>query len=299
MVATADERRHNYRENMQAGFDALVDLYYLYWGEFFHLAIFAPGEGVADYDTALARTHARYFHDINGATAPRILELACGGGAFSLWMAERASGEVVGVDLSRKQIAYARKRLARARQPNLRFLRHDIMRIADLNEEPFDAAICLDAACYLPDKRGALRGIAACLRPGVRFLLVDWCRAERATALQEELILEPFYRAWGIPAMETISGYRSAFAGAGLRLCDIDDLSDRVAPNWERGYRAALNALAEPLRPAQLLTMAATATRYGTRMIQVAKEQFSVALLAKAAAESGLLRYVAFLAERE
>lgn len=298
MLATVKERRDNYRQNVRAMFGATADLYYACWGEFFHIAIFRAGEDEGDFDAALERTHERYFAAVDGANARRILELACGGGAFSAWMAERTRGEVVGIDISVTQLAHARRRLSKGSHQNLRFLEHDIMCIAGLDEPPFDAAVCLDAACYLPDKGAALGGVAARLIPGARLLLVDWCRAERVTALQEEMILEPFYRYWGIPEMETVRNYERAFEGAGFRLIEREDLSTRVAPNWERGYEAANRVLAEPSSPAQLLTIAANAVKYGTRAVRLAKEQFYAAVFAKVAADAGLLRYVYFLGEK-
>jgi SAM-dependent methyltransferase len=208
------------------------------------------------------------------------------------------AAEVVGVDLSGGQLAHARRWLAGGRRPNLRFVQHDVMRLGELAEPPFDAAICLDAACYFPDREAALRGIAARLRPAGRLLLVDWCRVERPAALQRELILEPLCRYWAIADLATASGYSRWFAGAGLRIQRLDDLSDSVAPNWERGYRAALRALAEPVRLGELLRLAAGAVKQGGVVIRAAKDQFQVALLARAAADSGLLRYVSVLAER-
>lgn len=172
------------------------------------------------------------------------------------------------------------------------------MLVDSLDEAPFDAAVCLDAACYLPDKSAALRAIATRLRPGAKFLLVDWCRAEAPTALQSELILEPFYRYWGIPEMETVSGYQRAFQAAGFQLIELEDLSPRVAPNWERGYQAAITVLAEPLAPSRLVSIAALAVTLGPRAVQFLKDQFYAAVFAKVAADAGLLRYGLFLAER-
>jgi 2-polyprenyl-3-methyl-5-hydroxy-6-metoxy-1,4-benzoquinol methylase len=297
-VATARARRQHYRQNMLTGFDALAQLYYAYWGEFFHLAVFGPGEDPADVAGAYQRTHQRYLEAIGGTAGRRILDVACGGGALSAWLADHTTAQVVGVDLSDRQLAHARRWIAGGRRPNLRFLQHDVMHLDELAEPPFDAAICLDAACYLPDRRAALGQIAARLRPGGRLLLVDWCRTERPTALQRELILEPLCRDWAIADLETVVGYRRLFAAAGLRIHRLEDLSDRVVPNWERGYQAALHALAEPIRLGRLLRLAADTVTHGSVVIQAAKDQFQVALLAKAAAESGLLRYVSVLAER-
>lgn len=275
-----------------------ADLYYAHWGEFFHLAIFDNNDEATDFERAYEKTHQRYFQSIKASDAGRIIELASGGGAFSAWMAARTRGEVVGIDISPGQLAHARRRLKKENHANLRFVEHDIMRIDELNEGPFDAAVFLDAACYLPDKHAALRGIAPRLRKGARFLLVDWCRPEDVTALQHELILEPFYHYWCIPEMEAVSGYKKAFKEAGFHLLELEDLSGRVVPNWQRGYCAAIGALADSLASKRLLSVAATAAKYGRRGIRLAKDQFYAAMFAKAAADAGLLRYVYFLGER-
>lgn len=295
-MRTPRSRRRHYRDNMRHVFRATADLYYRCWGEFFHLAVFEDGDDPQDLNTAFTRTHERYFRAIHGSAAARILELACGGGAFSEWMAARTSGIVVGIDISDVQLQRARRRLQHG-PANLTFVQHDIMAIAQLEGEPFDAAVCLDAACYLPDRRQALRGIAERLRSGARLLLVDWCRSESVTALQQELIFEPFYRAWGIPELETVGGYETAVGAAGLRLLAVDDLSSRVMPNWQRAYEAANTALAEPLRFVESLMML-TSTAVGRDDVQLVKDQYHAVLLIKAAADIGSLRYVSFLCER-
>jgi SAM-dependent methyltransferase len=286
-------------KDLRDGFDALADLYYAYWGDFFHLAIFEEGDDPTELSAAYERTHERYFAAIGGPAATRVLELACGGGALTAWMADRTSGEVVGVDFSDRQLAHAATRVAGRPRPNLRFVRHDIMQLAHLNIGQFDAAICLDAACYLPDRRAALGQVATHLGAGARLLLVDWCQSEHATLLQRNLLLRPLCQHWAIAELGSVSAYRAAFEAAGFRILDIEDLSELVMPNWERGYRAALQALAEPMTVTRLTSLAAATLKHGARFVRAAESQVQVALLAKAAAESRALRYVSVLAERQ
>ena len=59
-TATARQRRGSYRENMLTGFNALAELYYTYWGEFFHLAVFEPGDDPTDAATAYRQLIARF-----------------------------------------------------------------------------------------------------------------------------------------------------------------------------------------------------------------------------------------------
>jgi sterol 24-C-methyltransferase len=293
LTDSPEARRLRYRENVTVGFDLLGGLYREYWGEHFHLAVYEDGDDASDFGAALARTHERYFQSIRGADAAMILDLACGGGALAEWMAERTTGTVLGVDLSSAQLAQARRR----RGANLGFVQHDIMELESLGKGPFDAAICLDAFCYLPDRRRALRNVASVLAPGARFLLVDWCRSPRPAKLQSELILEPFYRAWGIADLETVDGYSRALASASMDIITIEDLSARVRPNWDRAYSSALAAVAKPIHVGRLAELLTAVVRHGDRAVNLAKDQFLVALLAKAAADSGLLRYVAIVAQ--
>jgi SAM-dependent methyltransferase len=162
----------------------------------------------------------------------------------------------------------------------------------------FDAVVCLDAACYLPDRGAALAAMARRLRAGGRLLVVDWCRAERTTALQRELLLDPLCRTWAIEELEAASGYRRKLESAGFEAIEIQDLSDRVGPNWERGYQAALAAVSERPRSGHVVALATSAVRHGPDVVRAAKDQFSVALLAKAAADCGALRYVLACASR-
>lgn len=124
------------RADVQLGFDALSDLYYRYWGEYFHLALREPvaaqdADALArDYD----RTHERYLAAVRGQGAERILEVSRGGGALSAWLADRTGASVVGVDQSAGQLSRAQQRTAGGQRPSLRFVQGEVDRLAELAE---------------------------------------------------------------------------------------------------------------------------------------------------------------------
>jgi SAM-dependent methyltransferase len=285
--------REHHAENMERMFAAVGALYAERWGEFFHFALFEAGDDPTDRDAAFARTHRRYAEALRIGEAATVLELACGRGAFAAFLAARTAGEVLGIDISRAQLAHAARR---HRRPNLRFRHHDVMRVEELGGR-FDAVAFLDAECYLPDKRAAVAGIARVMNPGARLLLLAWCRREGLGRLQEELVLRPFMRFWGIPGLETPSAYRGHFRHAGLRLLEEADLNDKVRPNWEFGYQRAV----EGVRDATLAGAARLLWRgmpLGAEGVRLLKEQFPAALYIKAGFDAGFLRYTRFLAER-
>jgi ubiquinone/menaquinone biosynthesis C-methylase UbiE len=285
--------RDHHAENMERMFAAVGELYAERWGEFFHFALFEEGDDPEDRDAAFERTHRCYAEALRVGQAARVLELACGRGGFAAFLAARTEGEVLGIDISRAQLARA---MRRHRRPNLRFRRHDVMRVEELGER-FDAVAFLDAECYLPDKRAALAGIARVMDPGARLLLLAWCKREGLSRLQEELVLHPFMRFWGIPGLEIPSAYREHFRRAGLRLLEETDLNEKVRPNWDLGYRRAIEGVREvtPARAARLLWKGLPLGAEGVRLL---KEQFHAALYIKAGFDAGFLRYTYFLAEK-
>ena len=288
--------RDHHRENMERMFAAVSDLYAEHWNDFFHFALFEPGAeltGEEDWDAAFERTHRLYAEALAVAAGDKLLELACGRGGFAAWLADNTPGEIIAIDISRAQLS----RAARHRRPNLRFLHHDVMRV-DALEDRFDAIVFMDADCYLPDKGDAIARIARVMKPGARFLLIAWCARDGLAAHQRELVLDPFMRYWGVPGLETPSGYRRHFRAAGLRIVEEKDLNDRTRPNWNFGY-------AQAIRGVRNVSLAAAGRQMwkglvlGPEGLRLIKEQFHAALYIKAAFDAGFLRYTWFLAGKD
>ena len=283
--------KEHYRESVERMFAAVSDLYAQYWNDFFHFAIFEDGE--ESWESAFQKTHQRYLDALKVSRAQRVLELGCGRGGFSNILAQHTPGTVLGIDLSRAQLSHTK----RFNHANLRFKLHDIMHVDDL-AETFDAVACLDAALYLPDKALAIARLSRVVEPAGRVLIVDWCRQEGLSAVQEELVLHPFMRYWGVPSLETLRSYTRIFRHSGFSLLDVIDLNERVRRNWEFGYHRALAAITElSIKDApRLLWKGLT---LGTDGIRLIKEQFPAAVYIRTGFDAGFLRYVYFLAERQ
>ena len=287
--------RDHHRENMERMFAAVSDLYAEHWHDFFHFALFEPGDAPkdgSDWDEAFERTHRLFAEALDAGPGQDVLELACGRGGFANWLAAQCGANVTGLDISRAQLSHAR----RHRRPNLRFLHHDIMEVDKLDER-FDAVVFMDADCYLPDKGEAVARIARVMKPGARFLLIAWCAKDGLADHQSELVLEPFMRFWGVPSLETPSGYRRHFAAAGLELIEETDLNDRARPNWDLGYGRAIAGVRDVSMAAAAKTIWKGLT-LGEEGVRLIKDQFHAALYIKAAFDAGFLRYTWFLARR-
>jgi ubiquinone/menaquinone biosynthesis C-methylase UbiE len=112
------------------------------------------------------------------AVGPRatIIDLGCGRGGPSLWVARETGASLVGVDLASVGIAQASRRAeelgmgGRARfevgdLTALRFAAHT-----------FDAAMSVDVLWMVPDRPAAFREMARVLKPGACFAFTNWDR---------------------------------------------------------------------------------------------------------------------------
>jgi sterol 24-C-methyltransferase len=281
--------RH-YDESMREMFAAVGDLYALYWGDFFHFAIFDDDN--ESWEEAFRKTHDGYMEAVRLRDARKVIELACGCGAFSNLIAQHAPGNVLGIDISPAQLSQA----CRFERDNLRFRQHDIMRLDELGET-FDAVIFMDAACYLPDKAKALAKIYAIMNPGARFLLIDWCKEAGLNRVQEELVLHPFMRYWAVPNLKTMAWYERHLTREGFRILQMEDLNSKVGRNWDYGYERALSGV-EELSLGDIARLARKGLRVGRRGLQLIKEHFPAAIYIKVGFDTGFLQYAYFLAEK-
>lgn len=226
----------------------------------FPLAVFERGD--ESWDDAFRQTHERYLAAVGAAGASRVLVLL-----------RAPEGDAGG-----------------SGPVSPRFVPHDVLRIGEL-EGRFGAALVLDAACCLPDKRSAFTRLRERLEPGAKLLLVDWCKREGLSSTQERFVLDPLLDDGSVKSLETPARYQRHLAKAGFSVLEVDDLTERARPSWEGGYRQALaehRAASTPPTEADAPEPA---------LVAETQAQLNQALRLRAGFASGFLRYMWFLAE--
>jgi SAM-dependent methyltransferase len=102
----------------------------------------------------------------------RVLDLGCGTGQMSLFLASGASGDrrVVGADLTRASLALAADAARRFEVDRALFIETDLRRPA-LAESSFDVVLSLGVLHHTPDPRAAFATVARLARPGGMIVL--------------------------------------------------------------------------------------------------------------------------------
>jgi 2-polyprenyl-3-methyl-5-hydroxy-6-metoxy-1,4-benzoquinol methylase len=113
-----------------------------------------------------------------------ILDLGCGFGLFSLFMAScRPKARIIGMDINQRRLAVARSSAAKLGIRNVCFLHQDLRDWRP--DKQIAGAYALDVFHHIPENTGndLLRDLFCHLEPGGRFLLKDIDTTNRAKLL--------------------------------------------------------------------------------------------------------------------
>lgn len=121
----------------------------------------------------------------------RVLDVGCGDGKITAWIAENFSQSfVVGVDISNPMIQFASSHYNGDRFKNLTFFEADASSL--LFDQQFDIVVSFSTLHWVLDQKGALRSLFNALVPGGKAYLLTYGKAPmNLSKLSENLIYTP------------------------------------------------------------------------------------------------------------
>ena len=128
-------------------------------------------------DGYITRSELRAMADaLRVGPGQRIADLGCGRGGPGQWIANITGTALVGIDFSEVALEQARARaLARGVSANVSYKIASVD-ATGLDPASVDGAISIDVIWAIPDKRAGFAEVARILKPGSRFVFIDWER---------------------------------------------------------------------------------------------------------------------------
>lgn len=103
-----------------------------------------------------------------------VADLCCGDGYFTAPLAHLVDGRVYALDLDPAMLERARTEVMQAGASVLGFLCADARDVAAVLPEKVDVVLMANTFHGVPQQTGLARAVAAALKPGGRFVIVNW-----------------------------------------------------------------------------------------------------------------------------
>jgi tocopherol O-methyltransferase len=179
----------------------------------------------------------------------RVLDVGCGVGGSSIWLAEKLSATTVGITISPVQLEIA-QRLAKENGVDSSFL---LMNAEEMHfEETFDVIWLLAAATHFKDQAKFIKLATKSLNKGGKFIIFDWMLDEHVVDPLNDRYVKPVAEKMLLSSLHSLNTYLNWFISDGYRIVYTEDVTDHTIKTWDD----ALSIIKEPsvLRLASRIT---------------------------------------------
>jgi tocopherol O-methyltransferase len=165
----------------------------------------------------------------------KILDVGCGMGGSSLYLAGNYGANVTGITLSCKQKEIAEKQARESQTQQVNFKIEDALSLASFENNSFDIVWSLESCEQFYDKALFLQQAFRVLKPGGQLMLATWCSGHEEYADKLAKKYAKLCREFDLPYMPTMAHYRKILENQHFEVKEILDWSAQVQKSWDVG----------------------------------------------------------------
>ena len=225
----SEELRPNDKQTIAAHYDVITAYYRSFWGEHLHHGYWIRGNESKEEAQEQLIDHLAGMANLEEGS--RVLDLGCGVGASSIYLARKYCARPTGITISPAQVEMARKAAADA-NVDAEFLLMDAeaMQFA----QPFDVLWSIESISHYYNRKEFFSHAALFLKPGGVFAFTDWFKRPGLSAAQTRKLIAPIERGM-LCELETMDDYESYLAASGLTIEHREELNQQCAKTWDLG----------------------------------------------------------------
>ncbi|HEX7997268.1 MAG TPA: class I SAM-dependent methyltransferase [Pyrinomonadaceae bacterium] len=219
--------RHNKLDKIREHYDVASPYYTKLWGQHLHHGYYETGreskEEAAENLIKLLVARSGLSH------GSRVLDVGCGVGGTSIWLAKNLDCRVTGVSLSPVQIQMATEAAASMTNKPA-FLVDDANQLTV--EGSYDIVWTVEVLSHLSRRGDFFRKAAGLLVNGGKICEAAWLKDEHLSEKDEEKYIRPIEKGM-LVELPSLAEYRRHMDDNGLRLLHYEDISRNVAATWD------------------------------------------------------------------
>ena len=220
-------RRPNEKQRILDHYNRVSPYYRSLWGEHLHHGYWIRGD--ESKETAQVQL---IEHLAQAAAIPRgakILDVGCGFGASSIYLARKYGADATGITISQVQVGIANQAAAKT-GVDAKFLLMDAE--AMTFEDSFDVVWSVESISHYQDIPGFFASAAALLRQGGTLAITDWFKKKGLTPREHKKFLHDLEHGMMVE-LQTMEDYAGHLAAAGLEVTHSEVLNKHCAKTWD------------------------------------------------------------------
>src|SRR3989344_7371174 len=218
---------YNDKEKIVEHYDFVSPYYHSLWGKQLHHGYWITGEETKE-DAQLALTeHLAQVANIKPKS--RILDVGCGFGASSIYLAKNYNAETTGITISQVQVEMAQGAAKKANaMSNFILMDAEAMKF----EKPFDVIWSIESISHYKNKEKFFNKACQLLLPDGTVAVIDWFKKENLSVDKYKKYILPIEKGM-LVEIHTMSDYISILKSNGLEIIQSEDISKNTAKTWD------------------------------------------------------------------
>ena len=219
--------RSNDKHRIIEHYDVVSPYYRSLWGEHLHHGYWIRGDESKEKAQLQLIEHLAELAKIK--TGCDILDIGCGFGGSSLYLAKRYRVSVTGITISPVQVEMAIKAAAVERLET-KFL---LMDAEAMNfQKQFDVLWSVESISHYENISGFFASAVKLLKPGGCFAITDWFKKENLTRAETRKFIDPIEKGMFVE-LQTMDDYEQYFLSNGLQIMHREVLNKNCAKTWD------------------------------------------------------------------
>jgi tocopherol O-methyltransferase len=221
--------RHNDKESIRDFYDVVSSHFHELWGEHLHHGYWIRGDETKERAQIQLIEHLAQLAEIQPGR--RILDVGCGTGASSIFLAKHYQVEATGITISPVQVSLANQAAARE-DVNATFLLMDAE--AMKFEKLFDVVWSVESISHYQDIEKFFASAAKLLKPNGTVAVIDWFKKPNLNPAQYKQQIIPIEKGM-LVELGTMQEYEAWMRSSGLKIMKSQILNKNCSKTWDLG----------------------------------------------------------------
>jgi tocopherol O-methyltransferase len=219
--------RPNDKHRVIEHYDVVSPYYRSLWGEHLHHGYWIRGDESKEKAQLQLIEHLARLANIKPNS--EILDIGCGFGASSLYLAKQYRASVTGITISSVQVEMA-KQAAAGEHLDAQFLLMDAE--AMTFQKQFDVLWSVESISHYQNLPNFFASAAKLLKPGGSFAITDWFKKKNLTSEETRKFIEPIEKGMFVE-LHVMDDYEQFLNANGLGIVHREALNKNCAKTWD------------------------------------------------------------------